>query len=126
MKVLNVEDNAMKHYQIKRALEYCGAKEVDCLDNLQEGLERLKETWGTEKQYDLLITDMNYPLVKGGISDGEAGEKLIQILREEEIAIPTIICSTRRFTGEGVLGSVWYNSLRDIEEDFREILSKLK
>jgi len=126
MKVLNVEDNAMKHYQIKRALEYCGANEVDCLDNLQEGLERLRETWGTEKQYDLLITDMNYPLVKGGISDGEAGEKLIQILREEKIAIPTIICSTRRFAGEGVLGSVWYNSLRDIEEDFREILSKLK
>lgn len=56
----------MKHYQIKRALEYCGAKEVDYIDNLQDGLERLKETQGTEKQYDLLVTDMNYLLVKGG------------------------------------------------------------
>ena len=126
MRVLNLEDNAMKHYQVKRALEYCGAKEVDCIDNLQEGLEWLKETQGTEKQYDLLVTDMNYPLVKGGVSDGQAGEKLIQKLREEGIAIPTIICSTRRFIGEGVTGSVWYSNLRDIEEDFREILRRLK
>lgn len=50
MRVLNVEDNAMKHYQIKRALEYCGAKEVDCCNNLQEELERLKETQGTKEQ----------------------------------------------------------------------------
>lgn len=126
MRVLNVEDNAMKHYQIKRVLEHCGAKEVDCCNNLQEGLERLKETQGTEKQYNLLVTDMNYPLMKGGMSDGQAGEKLIQRLKEEGIVIPTIICSTRRFTGEGVLGSVWYSNLRDIEEDFREILRKLK
>lgn len=126
MRVLNVEDNVMKHCQVKLALEYCGAKEVDCCNNLQEGLERLRETQGTEKQYDLLVTDMNYPLMKGGVSDGQAGEKLIQRLKEEGITIPIIICSTRRFIGEGVLGSVWYSSLRDMEEDFREVLRRLK
>ena len=58
MKVLNVEDNPIKHCHIKRALEYCGAKTVDCCNNLQEGLEALKEAITTEKKYDLLVTDM--------------------------------------------------------------------
>ena len=106
MKVLNVEDNPIKHCHIKRALEYCGAKTVDCCNNLQEGLEALKEAITTEKKYDLLVTDMSYPLVKGGEADGQAGEQLIRRIREEGIEIPIIICSTRRFSDDDLLGSV--------------------
>ena len=96
MRVLNVEDNPMKHYQIKRALEYCGAKNVVCRDNLEEGLQTLKETMRTDKHYDLVVTDMNYPLQKGGESCGQAGEILIEtrhcsrdIRRRHMFTLPT-------------------------------------
>ena len=120
-KVLNFEDNAIKHYRIRRALERCGVTIVDCANNQQEGLKKLKEAMGAVP-YDLIITDMNYPLVQGGTSDIHAGFKLIDELKEENIEIPVIICSTIRYSGNDILGSVWYNELQDIEEDFRKIL----
>lgn len=123
MKVLNFEDNAIKHYRIRRALENCGVDVIECVNNQQEGLKKLKEAMVTVP-YDLIVTDMNYSLVQGGESDIHAGFKLIEKLKEENIAIPVIICSTIRYSGSDVLGAVWYNELRDIEEDFREILNR--
>ena len=72
MKVLNVEDNPIKHCQIRRALEQCGVKEVDCCNNLQDALYLLEERTGMGRRYDLIVTDMNYPLETGGrIIDSE-------------------------------------------------------
>ena len=125
MKVLNVEDNPIKHCQIRRALEQCGVKEVDCCNNLQDALYLLEERTGMGRRYDLIVTDMNYPLEKGGETCGQAGEILSQRIKEDGIEIPIIICSSRRFSSEGILGSVWYSELRDIEEDFRKVLWKI-
>ena len=43
MKVLNFEDNAIKHYRIRRALENCGMSIIDYTNNQEEGLKKLKE-----------------------------------------------------------------------------------
>ena len=83
MKVLNVEDNPIKHCQIRRALEQCGVKEVDCCNNLQDALYLLEERTGMGRRYDLIVTDMNYPLEKGGETCGQAGEILIQRIKED-------------------------------------------
>ena len=123
MKVLNFEDNAIKHYRIRRALENCGMSIIDYTNNQEEGLKKLKEAM-VAVPYDLIVTDMNYPLVQGGESDIHAGFKLIEKLKKENIEISVIICSTIRYSGNDVLGAVWYNELRDIEEDFREILNR--
>ncbi len=124
MRVLNFEDSIMKHMEIRRALEKCGAKTVDYINNQQEGLQKLKETLGTECQYDLIVTDMHYPIEKGMIADTEAGFKLLEKLKEEQIEIPVIICSSLRFQVPEILGTVWYNKSQDIYLDFRNLLQK--
>ena len=126
MKVLNLEDSILKHVEIKRALERCGATRVDLVTNQEDGMIKIRETLGTELEYDLIVSDMHYPLKKGVESDTEAGFKLIERLKAEGIKIPIIICSSLRFSEPGILGTVWYNKTQDIEQDFRDLINKLR
>ena len=75
--------------------------------------------------FDLIVTDMHYPLAKGMEADYDAGFILIERLKKEEINIPVIICSSSNYTEPGILGTVWYNELCDLNRDFRELLNKL-
>lgn len=61
------------------------------------------------------ITDMHYPLKPRLEANNNAGFILIEQMKEKEIEIPVIICSSRNFRLPDVLGTVWYNELRDIE-----------
>ena len=88
-----------------------------CFDH-QEALWEYLET----NEADLIVTDMHYPLAKGEKENEEAGFILLEKMKQREHPIPVIICSSQNYRSPDALGTVWYNKLRDIEFDFKEIL----
>lgn len=126
IKALVIEDNVYKTVDIKRALSFCGINNVTIAGNQEAGFNIIYESEGQGSPVGLIITDMHYPLESGTIADREAGFKLIDKLKKEEIEIPVIICSTLNYKVPDILGTVWYNDLRDLNIDFKEILEKLK
>lgn len=59
---------------------------------------------------------------KGEKENEEAGFILLEKMKQREHPIPVIICSSQNYRSPDALGTVWYNKLRDIEFDFKEIL----
>ena len=84
MKVLNFEDSVYKANAIRKILgNRCGVASVEQVSNVEDGLKMLKDAESAGEPFDLIITDMHFPMRSGAISDTEAGEKLVQILQEQ-------------------------------------------
>lgn len=121
--ILLIEDNIYKAIDIERALEACGMKNIARVGFQEDALEKIEDS----KSFDLIITDMQYPLFRGGDTDNEAGFKLIEYLKEKMLDIPVVICSTSNYENiPEAFGTVWYSELNDIKRDFRKIFEKLK
>ena len=83
MRILNFEDDVYKANDIKKVLnDRCGVTDVTQVDNVEEGLELLIQEKEAGNPFDLIITDMHYPMRKGEEGDFDAGEKLLGILKE--------------------------------------------
>lgn len=124
-RVLLIEDNVYKASDIKRALRFNGIASVCRVSNQEAAWEEIYRVQRGEGRIDIIITDMRYPLKDGATPDEDAGFKLIDCLETEKIQIPVIICSTRNFSEPRCAGSVWYNELRDLEQDFKAVLQKI-
>ena len=125
VKILNIEDDIFKHNDIRKALEFCGVHDVDWCENLQDGIEMLDSLINEDKNtYDLIISDMHYPLAKGMVADYDAGKKLIAYLKDRNVNIPVIICSSLRLKIPEAKACVWYNPSRDLGWDFKEIIQQ--
>lgn len=123
--ILLIEDNIYKAIDIERALESCGIKNITRVGFLEEALEKIEEC-ELAVTFDLIVTDMRYPLHRGGDEDCEAGFKLIEYLKEKRLTIPVVICSTSNYESvEGIFGTVWYSELNDIKRDFKKIKERL-
>ena len=84
MKVLNFEDSVYKANAIQKILgNRCGVASVEQVSNVEDGLKMLKDAENAGEPFNLIITDMHFPMRSGAISDTEAGEKLVQILQEQ-------------------------------------------
>lgn len=84
MKVLNFEDSVYKANAIRKILgNRCGVASVEQVSNVEDGLKMLKDAENAGEPFDLIITDMHFPMRSGAISDTEAGEKLVQILQAQ-------------------------------------------
>lgn len=125
-KTLILDDDIYKTIAIQRALEFCGITDIKTVSNQKSGMKYLYQCKEENAPVELIVTDMHYPLEAGTVADEEAGFKLVERLEAEGIEIPVIICSSLNLKDERVLGTVWYNDLRDINRDFKEILEKLK
>ena len=125
LNVLIVDDDVFKGLEIKRALEFNGIRNIEIVRNQESVWDKIDAAKENGKSINLIVTDMHYPLAPRLEADPDAGYKLIERMKERGIEIPIIICSTRNFVSEDVLGTVWYNELRDIEFDFKELLQKL-
>ncbi|MBO5351696.1 MAG: response regulator [Lachnospiraceae bacterium] len=126
MKALILDDSPWKLAKITRILQNCGIETVKYVTDQQSGLELIYESVKTGEAFDLIVTDMHYPLKSGAVADTEAGQKLLERLRQEGIAIPVIVCSSLNFALPEAFGTVWYNEIRDIEEEFRRLVGKLQ
>lgn len=121
-KILLLEDNIFKAADITRVLEQYGIKELHKVKNQEEGKERLLEAINEQKPYDLIITDMNYPLESGAETDPEAGFKLLLWLKVKRIVTPVIICSGYQYREPSVLGCIRYQKNGDLYTEFKELL----
>ena len=59
------------------------------------------------------------------VDDFKAGLYVIEQLKKKNIEIPIIVCSSIRYTIPEIEGCIFYNSNRDLNWDFREVLEKL-
>lgn len=125
-KALIIDDNVYKLIDIQKALNFNRISLVDTCSDQETALEKIKKSIEEEKPYDLIVTDMHYPLAKRMESDLEAGYKLIEKLKEENINIPVIICSSQNWSSPDAVGTVWYNKLRDLNFDFKELIDTIK
>lgn len=125
LKVLIIDDDVYKTMEIQKALESNGVINIIRVRNQENAWNEIDRARDCGSSIDLIVTDMHYPLEAGLKADYEAGYILIERLKEKKMEIPVIICSTQNWNSPETLGTVWYNELRDIAADFKELLYKL-
>lgn len=118
MKILNVEDDAMKHVNICKVLKSCGETDVVWAKTLEEGLQK-----SSEEDFDLFILDMWFPR-KRGTNPAELGLEFIQ--EKEKSEIPIIVCSSVKYHIKEALGCVHYCDYSDWVEEMRNMVFELK
>ena len=135
MKVLLIEDDVFKAVDVNKALTFCGIRNIIEVDNQEEAWKVIYQSIGQGEsvegdvskcqpgqKIDLIVTDMHYPMAPRTKPDENAGFKLIERLKKEHLYIPVIICSSINYNVPEILGTVWYNKLRDLNLDFKELL----
>jgi CheY-like chemotaxis protein len=120
MRVLNLEDDSMKHSAIERALRSCGISDIAWARNFEDGMELLEEPC------DLIITDMQFPMRKGENDNPDAGEKVIEQVKARGLEIPVIICSSGRYRIPEAYGCIWYSPRSEWEQELRELVQRLQ
>ena len=120
MKVLNLEDNAIKHYEICRILKRNGIEEIDWVRNLEDGLKKVEEN-----KYDLYIIDMWYPKHSGG-PDNRSGELFIKEILKRKDPAPVILCSNQNYAYPEIYGTLYYSERSDWEEELERYIRQLK
>ena len=121
MRILNIEDDAIKHNDICKVIKSCGSMKIDWARNLEAGVERIREGIQGGTPYDLVITDMWYPREAGG-EDEESGAALIQLIQQEKWELPVILCSSVRYRIPGILGAIHYSKNENWEDELKKLI----
>ena len=125
-RVLNIEDVVTKHVDVKRALERCGVSYIDHADNAVDGLDMIEAAIAEGKPYDLLVSDMYFPVSKGG-SEVQAGMYVIEELQARGINLPVIVCSSARMVIPEIVGCIYYSPYwGDLDADMRELVEQVR
>lgn len=113
MKILIVDDDAIKVEMIKKSIAYTNA-DITVIRNGKEALLDI-----LVEDYDYLISDMQFPWSGSQIED-TCGIHLQQELKDSEISIKTIICSSVKYDVdfENVIGYIIYQG-HDMEDKFK-------
>lgn len=124
-RVLNIEDTAIKHIAIVRALNKERIGIIDHASTGDKGLEMIEQSIAEDKPYDLIITDMHFPIY--GEIDPEAGRKVIEELQKRDIKIPVVVCSSVRYSSiPGVVHCIYYNEKSGgVDDEIREMLDRI-
>lgn len=120
-KVLNIEDVATKHVAIRRALERCGVPYIDHAETAVDGLDMIEVAIAEGKPYDLIVSDMYFPISKGGM-EAQAGTYVIEELNARGINVPIIVCSSARMVIPEIVGCIHYSLRNDLDADMREMV----
>lgn len=125
LKILHLEDNAMKQTAIARVLHDVCEAEIDWVTDVASGMKKIEEIKEQGDMYDLAITDMQYPLKKGTGIDEDAGEVFIGQMKDQNVEISIIVCSSMRLRIREVYGCVWYHERNDWEMELRGMVRNL-
>uniref|UniRef100_UPI004056AD73 response regulator n=1 Tax=Agathobacter sp. TaxID=2021311 RepID=UPI004056AD73 len=121
-KVLNIEDTMTKHVAVLKALNKCGIQSVDHATTAMEGLAKIELAIEEGNPYDLIVSDMYFPLFPGE-RDTQAGMYIIKELKNRKWNIPVVVCSSARFRIPEIVGCIYYDVFRgDLDADMREMV----
>lgn len=104
--VLNIEDTALKHIAIVRALNKSGVATVEWAKTGEEGIEMMETSIRGGNPYDLIITDMHFPF--RGQDDWQAGTNVIMELRKRGIEVPVVVCSSCPYKEPLAVDNIFY------------------
>lgn len=127
MHILIVEDSAFKYKDICNAITDAGYRgaAIEHAEYLEDAFKKIEKNPETKYPYDLIITDMWYPIEKGGY-EVESGDVLIKTMKEKGIDIPIILCSSARYAYPGILGTVHYSKNEVWEMKLAALLTEVK
>lgn len=128
MRVLNIEDTMSKHVAVKRSLNKCGINDdmIEHATTAVEGLAMIDVAIEEEKPYSLIVLDMFFPIFPGERMT-EAGMYVLEELKNRNLKIPVIVCSSVRYCLPNVVGCIYYNEWKgDLDADMREMIEKIK
>ncbi len=126
MRILHFEDEACKHADVKKAVNAAGPQEVVWAMNMEEGFAKLQEAQQEGKPFQVIITDMCFPLFEGGQESIRAGEEVMDGLEKRGLDIPVIVCSSLNIRSPRAYGSVWYSLISDWDMELAEMIRKLQ
>lgn len=126
MKILNFEDNVYKHLDIKKAIEMAGRHEMAWVGSVEEGMAELGKAGREGHPYDLIITDMHFPVYIGGESDLRAGYRVLEEVQKRGLSIPVIVCSSMNIRPAGCCGSVWYSPISDWDMELVQLIQNMR
>ena len=116
MKILYIEDTAMKYAAVSRVLSNAGFKDITREKNLEDGLYAIEQSVKSQNQFDVIITDMWYPRKSGG-DEEQCGLELAATVKERGYGISVIICSNQQYRSEDALGEVLYSEDGDWDKE---------
>lgn len=122
MRILHFEDNTTKYMAIHSVVQALGIEDVTWIENVEEGLEHLKDTTSS---YDVILSDMHFPITKWGKPEWEAGDRVIQEVKKRGLEIPVIIISSAQMRVDGAYAAIWYSDSRDWESELRKCLQSI-
>lgn len=125
MKILHLEDDVFKRKKIERILCSAGADHSVWVKSLEDGIICIEEAQNKSEPYDLIISDMYYPLKDGG-RETEAGTMLLSILKDKGIDTPVIICSSARLRIPEAYECLWYSENSDWDRQLESLLRKIQ
>lgn len=124
-RAINIEDDVFKHTAISRALKSNGIGDVVWKKSAEEGMAEIEEAIQLGTPYQLLILDMHFPL--RGRQCENAGEYVIKELRDKNIELPIIVCSSIRYAIPETAGCIFYNERSgDLDGDLGKLIEKLR
>ncbi|NLJ19388.1 response regulator [Globicatella sulfidifaciens] len=123
-KVINIEDDPIKHGDIMMALKKCGVTQISVESKGEDGVNKIEMAIGEGEPYNLLVLDMQFPI--NGQYEKKAGKIVIEQLQKKEIHIPIIVCSSIRYDIPGIVGCIHYNEANDLYSDMRDLIEKAK
>lgn len=119
MRVLIADDSVYKRIAIRNALQEFCSVQTEMASDMETALEM-----AGSHSYDLLITDMDYPPVRGARSVWNSGEILIRRLREAGNPVPVIICSSENYSNDLAAACVWYHENGILSWDLKSAMKK--
>lgn len=127
MRVLNVEDDPFKQNEIKSVLRGMGITDITLVECVDDAIKSVLESIDNNNPYNLIISDMQFPLFSDGKIDDRAGCKFFEELKRQNVNIPVIMCSSANLVKiPGTLGSVHYSKNTDLREEFRRLIADIK
>ena len=88
------------------------------VDVLKSACDALGWTY-TIADNDLVVTDVHFPNEKNGQEVADAGFRMINFIQEKRPEQPVIICSSVRYSAQGILGAVLYSDKTDLRFEFK-------
>lgn len=122
MNILQFEDNTEKYMAIRSALGHIGTFDITWAQSVEEGMRYLDDS---NANFDVILTDMQFPIHETGRPDWSAGEMVIREVQRRMLQIPVITISSAWMRIEEAYACIWYMESRNWEEELKQALQKI-